>query len=492
MLSMDTDIRLKRVLVILTLVIAVIGLSLIFSSNGVVRPPGTSHSGDLTPTIPASATLTPVPSISDTDSTINPSDEPSSTTTDFTEETTDTSTVEPTIDPIPTFTPSDSMEIGPLPTAVQIDGDGDRVSILAGGDILFHSYLINGGLEADGTYNYDASFKHLLPLTADIDISYVNMEGTLAGPPYTGFPLFSAPDSVATSIRNAGFNMVTSANNHSIDKGTAGVIRTVDILRDEGLVVSGTRKSLDEPYYELFNVGGVDVALATITYETIRQEGRRGLNGIVIPSDAEGLVQSFSQEEPYMSEDFLRYGRLAKRMRDNGAEIVIFNVHWGTEYSTDQNWYQETLAQVLADNDVDLIIGGGPHAIQPIVEVQSKLSSHKTLVYYSVGNLLSDQLYSTADSNGLAEDGLLAEVHFLRDKSGKMRIDQAHYIMTYCFKDKFAQDKTKNTIIPVQQALENPEAYGMENHVNLLQASLNRTSSIMAKNQVLDTRIDAR
>lgn len=408
-------------------------------------------------------------------------------------EPTQAATLEPTATstPIPSPTeaapvinpnPSDPMEVGPFPRAQSLPGDGETVSILAAGDVLFHSHLINGGLAEDGSYNYDYAFKHLSHLTADADLAIVNMEGTLAGAPYSGFPLFSAPDAVASAIRSAGFDMATTANNHMIDKGTGGLIRTVDVLEDKGLIVSGTRRSLDEPFYDLLDIGGIRIAVATFTYETIRQEGRRALNALVILPDAEGLINSFSMEEPYMSADFERMGRLAQTMRSNGADAVIFNIHWGTEYSTSENWYQTSLAQKLADNGVDLIIGNGPHVIQPIKQVQASNSDHRTIVYYSVGNLLSDQLYSTADSNGLAEDGLIAQISFGRLPEGKIGITEVSYIETYCHKVKTGPSSTLNTIVPIRLALANPSAYDMEGAEDLLSASLARTESIMAGN----------
>lgn len=380
--------------------------------------------------------------------------------------------------------PADPMEAGPFPRAVKMDGDGKSVRLLTGGDVLLHSYLINGGLNEDGNYNYDYAFRHLPALTNDADLAIVNMEGTMAGVPYSGFPLFSAPDAIASAIRSGGFDMALTANNHMIDKGTAGLIRTVDVLRENNLLVSGTRRSQDEPFYQLADIGGIRVAVATFTYETIRQNEQRALNALVIPSDASGLINSFSMEEPYMSADFERMGRLARTMRANGADAVVFNIHWGTEYSTSENWYQTTLAQKLADNGVDLIIGNGPHVIQPIKEIKASSGDHSLLVFYSVGNLLSDQLFSTANSNGLAEDGLLADITFTRLSDNKVAITKVSYIETYCYKVKTGSNTTRNTIVPIRLALANPAAYEIAGAEQLLTASLARTEAIMATNQL--------
>lgn len=476
---MNTERRLRIALVSLTTLIVIIIIAALANSDAFVKPPtwSTTVSGsseDSSDTTPVASTtqVTPPPS--------------SETTTEPTTEATTEPTVAPTQAPAIQWypNPQDVMEQGPLPTPHPLPGDGESVTLLAGGDVLFHSYLINGGRQTDGSYDYNYAFQHMETLTAEVDFAYLNMEGTLAGEPYSGFPYFSAPDAVATAIAGSGFHMAKSANNHSIDKGPAGFDRTIAVLREEGLIVSGTRQSLDEPFYQLVDIGGVKLGFATFSYETIRQNGQRALNAIVIPQELAGRINSFSLEEPYMSQDFARMGRLATVMREQGAEIVVFNLHWGTEYNTEENWYQKALAQQLANANVDLIIGNGAHVVQPIKEVRSQTSEHRSLVYYSVGNLLSDQLFGTADSQGYAEDGMLAEVRFERADDGRMRATAASYIATYCYKVKNGDYSTLNTIVPVRAALQNPAAFGVEGAVDLLQASLIRTDRVMAGNAV--------
>lgn len=495
---MKAERRLGLVLVSLLAIIIIVAVVALANSDQFVSPPRWTEATDSSvpgnSSDPSDTSESSDPSDLSEPSDLTESSEPSASSepaeSSETAETTETEdgSEEPELIYYPD--PRDPMEEGPLPSAHRIEAlqpptaEGQTVSILAGGDVLMHSHLINGGLEADGQYDYSYAFQHLTGLTAAVDFAYLNMEGTLAGPPYTGFPLFSAPDAIATAIRGSGFDMAKTANNHAIDKGSAGLDRTYTTLEAAGLIVSGSRRSLDDAFYQLVEIGGVEIAFATYTYETIRQEGRRALNALVIPEDMEGRINSFSLEEPYMSEDFTRMGRLASFMREAGADFVVFNIHWGTEYSSEENWYQKHLAQLLADHGVDLIVGNGPHVIQPIKEIRSTDGGHKTLVFYSVGNLLSDQVYSTGDSAGRAEDGILAEIHLQRSSSGTVEIRSAAYISTYVYKEKIAADKSRNTIIPIRAALQNPQAYGVETAVNLLQASLARTEAVMSQNEV--------
>lgn len=491
---MEIQGRFRIALASVLAIIVVATVVLIATGNGALLPPSRTDSDDSsTPTSiggesstdPTSAPSVTDPTVSSDPTTSASSEEPTTTTSEVIE-----TTVPPMTGLYPN--PSDPMEEGPFPVAVEFPGDGQHVSLLVGGDVLMHSYLINGGLQADGSYDYNYAFEHLKSLTAAVDFAYLNMEGTLAGAPYSGFPLFSAPDQLAEAIAGSGFDMAKTSNNHAIDKGTAGLDRTISVLRDQGLIVSGSRQSMDEPFYQLTDIGGIRIAFATFTYETIRQGGQRALNALIIPEDMTGRINSFSMEEPYMSADFARMGRLAKTMREAGADFVVFNIHWGTEYSSDENWYQQTLSQILADNGTDLIIGNGPHVIQPIKEISSTTSDHKTLVYYSVGNLLSDQLYGTADSAGRAEDGLLAEIHLERQADGQVRIQSAAYIPTYVYKVKTADTASLNTIIPVRAALADPAAYGVEAAIDLLQASLTRTETVMGNNAVTSVPISGK
>lgn len=109
---------------------------------------------------------------------------------------------------------------------------GRKATIMFAGDVLMHSYLINGGETEDATYDYDYLFQPISSFLSVADYAICNMEGTLGGKPYTGFPLFSAPDELAGAIRVGGFKAATNANNHTIDRGYEGVLRTHNVLKE--------------------------------------------------------------------------------------------------------------------------------------------------------------------------------------------------------------------------------------------------------------------
>ncbi|MGB4609779.1 MAG: CapA family protein [Saccharofermentanales bacterium] len=350
------------------------------------------------------------------------------------------------------------------------------------GDVLFHEWLIAGGLQADGTYYYPYIYEYLEPDVNNLDFAMFNMEGTLAGPPYVGYPIFSAPSELASSMAEKGFDLATTASNHSVDRGVEGMYATIEALRSAGLENLGTRKEGDPPYFST-ELNGIKVAISTASYTTPKINGQISLNGIPVPAEVEHLIDTFSLEEAYMYDDMAKLQERARTMREDGNEVVIFIMHWGTEYSLQEDWFQELYAQALADAGVDMVFGMHPHVVEPIKTVKSEDGKHNMLVYYSLGNSVSDQDYWTADMMGHCQDGLMGIVTFDRDKEGKISISECGYMATYCHMIKIAADATQSQVIPIKRALENPEAYGIYD-ISLIQGSAERTANIMSNNSV--------
>ncbi len=376
-------------------------------------------------------------------------------------------------------------------TTAPLPGVGETVTVVGGGDVLMHTWLLNGGRQSDGSYDYDYMLKYLRPVTTTADVALADMEGTLAGEPYTGYPQFSSPDAVARAIVAGGFNHALSANNHAIDRGTAGLQRTAEVLQAAGLTVVGTRAAADWPRFTISEHRGIKIGVTGWTYETVRQGDRRALNGILMPEDVLDLINSFSIEDPWMTEDFNRMAAMAGEMREAGADLVVFFLHWGTEYQTTPAGYQTALAQRLCDAGVDLVIGNGPHVMQPIHVLTSTDGSHEMLCYYSVGNMVTDQYFDTANNQGFAEDGLLAHASFMKQADGSMRIARIAYLDFYCYKNKYASAETLNTPIPITAGLESPGSYGLNgDQLWMLRNSADRTASVMARNETGDYSVE--
>ncbi|MBR4428334.1 MAG: CapA family protein [Clostridia bacterium] len=228
----------------------------------------------------------------------------------------------------------------------------DTVSLLVIGDVMMH----RGQIAAD----YSCFLRDLAPLVEQADFRVANMEFSLGGEPYTGYPCFSAPDAYARYVKDLGFNVFLVANNHIFDRGEAGLRRTLCIYRD----------SLQVPYTGigakplLLEKKGLRIALVNFTY---------GLNGHV------------RGEQPRVNRmDGETVRKTIEDARSEGAHFVIALPHWGEEYRLRHSPEQETWAEFLVACGVDAIVGAHPHVVQDTTHIRG------VPVLYSLGNAVSN------------------------------------------------------------------------------------------------------
>lgn len=256
------------------------------------------------------------------------------------------------------------------------------ITFAAAGDIIVHSnvYKYAGELaqNTDAEYNFKPMIANIKDIISSVDIAFVNQESPCAGKErggYSGYPMFNTPDEIADAVLDCGFDVVNIANNHMLDKGASGHIRNVEFWNSKDVTLIGG--FLDKEDYENIRIvekDGTKIAFLAYTYST---------NGITLPSSSEIVV-------PYEVYDEIdRQTKAARKM----ADIVIVSMHWGHEdwFSPSDN--QKNLANMMTENGVDVIIGTHPHVLQPI-EWKTRDDGHKTLVIYSLGNLISTMMYS--------------------------------------------------------------------------------------------------
>ena len=375
---------------------------------------------------------------------------------------------------------------------------GEKVTFSAVGDVLIHQALINAALQEDGSYEFRPLFRHTKDIFAAADFASFDMEGTFRGAPYAGFPSFSTPEDLAPALKDSGMDIGATANNHCMDFDTPTLIRTVKILADAGIESIGTRQTLEDPKFLIKDVNGIKLGLGAFTYESDRviDPSLRTLNQTPIPKDLEGLVDTVyvNQDRPELLEgDAKRLKARVAEMKEAGAEAIVIFAHWGTEYAWSEDFGQSYYAQVLADAGVDVVVSCGPHVIHPIKKISSQDGTHEMLCYYSLGNFVSNQYFEIGDSQGRCEDGLIALISFERGEDGKVRLSDCGYVPTYVYKKYPQGDQVEFTdavVLPVIDALAHPEKYDLPAEaLPLLEASLERTRSIMAENQVGDFAI---
>ena len=308
------------------------------------------------------------------------------------------------------------------------------LTVGATGDILIHSPILDS-VNYGGYYDFADCFSLVTPYYSQPDIMIANLEVTCGGEEsgaYSGYPTFNCPDNIVTTLKNAGVDILLTANNHSYDTGMYGLLRTLDVITDNGLEYLGTRKTTDEHYVIVKQVNGIKIGMVNFTYDTRAYPGdQKSLNGIPMLDEAENLVSSFCYED--VDELYTNAKKALDEMNMLGVDSKIIFIHWGNEYQDDPNWTQEEIAQQLCEYGADVIIGGHPHVIQRYDTLTSS-TGHQTLCLYSMGNELSNQRAELMDEDGnrgYTEDGLIMEVTWSKFNNGKVKITGLKIIPTW-------------------------------------------------------------
>ena len=251
-----------------------------------------------------------------------------------------------------------------------VEPQEEHLSILIAGDFMQHGPQITAALQPDSTYNYDECFARVKPVIEQADVAIGNLEVTLGGKPYAGYPQFRAPDEYLQAIVDAGIDIILTANNHCLDSGKHGLERTIMMMDSVGVPHLGTyidEFERDNNYPFILDYNGIRVAILNFTY---------GTNGLVVESS--NIVN--------MMDTVVIANDLDKAIAMN-PDVIIAIPHWGIEYQTLPSEEQRVMANWLIDNGVDHVVGGHPHVAQPM----ELLNDGKNFVAYSLGNFISNQ-----------------------------------------------------------------------------------------------------
>lgn len=348
------------------------------------------------------------------------------------------------------------------------------IDIVSLGNLIIHQSQINGAKNENG-YDFSPSFQYIKEMVSEADISLGILEGALAGGEPTGYPIFNSPDEVIDSLRDTGIDVVNYANNHIYDYDDEGLQRTIEITKEKGLDVLGVKSTEEEKSYLVKEVDGVKIGFASYVFETAAVNGYKTINSNPVSINSENLINTFNYND---LESF--YNRIASEisaMKAEGVEFIIASMHWGEEYNTYIEATQNEIAKKLNELGVDIILGGHPHVIQPY-EIICNESGHSTFVIYSQGNSLSNQ---SEQEIGVAEseDGIMIKFT-LEKKDGNVSLKEYKIIPTWVYKEEKGDGTYYHKIIPVEDALANPDKYGINSDVYArLENSLNRTKSIL-------------
>ena len=286
------------------------------------------------------------------------------------------------------------------------------------GDIMCHNTQYTDAYNSNtDTYDFSYVFKDIKTKIKTADIAVGNLETTFAGKSvgYSSYPTFNTPESLANNLKDLGLDVLTTANNHSLDKGYKGIESTIDYLDKADISHTGTFKSEEDQNKILIkNVKDVKIAFLSYTY---------GTNGIKVPTGKDYCINLIDKE--------LIKKQLELAKAEN-PDIICVSMHWGIEYQTKQNKEQEALADFLFENGVDIILGSHPHVLQPMEKRTITLEDGSTkdgFVIYSLGNFMSGQVKENT-KNSIILDLKITK----KAQDGKISIDSVNYTPIYMYK----------------------------------------------------------
>lgn len=293
----------------------------------------------------------------------------------------------------------------------------EEVQIVMVGDMLMHTRIIESGLRADGTYNYEHLFKNVDEFIQAADVAIVNQETIMGGAElgYSGYPRFNTPYALADAEVKAGFDVILHATNHTTDKGKEAVLNCMNYWDEnfpevDYLGVNRTKEEQDNNIY-IREENGIKIAILNYTYT---------VNGGRMPADMPFLVNLMDEQK--VIADIKKAEEL--------ADFTIVCPHWGTEYNLGISSYQKKWTKLFLENGVDLVLGTHPHVIEPVEWVTDD-DGNKMLVYYSLGNFVNG---TSSTGSGVTNRmlGGMADVTIGRNEAGEVVVLEHNAIPIVC------------------------------------------------------------
>ncbi len=259
-------------------------------------------------------------------------------------------------------------------------------SLMAVGDILIHDYVYNQAAIGNGKYDFTPMFRLVKPYLESADLTMANQETMIGGTEIgvSTYPSFNSPFEVGTTLKESGVDLVTIANNHTLDRGEKAIMNALDHWDEIDMAYTGAyRSEVDRADIRLIERNDIHFSFLSYTY---------GTNGIPVPESKPYLVN-------LIDIDLIKSEiEEAKRLSD----VVVLSLHFGNEYERMPNEQQKLLASEAADAGADIIIGHHPHVLQPAEWIENTDGS-RTFVVYSLGNFLSGQRRDYKDIGGIIQ-----------------------------------------------------------------------------------------
>ena len=352
--------------------------------------------------------------------------------------------------------------VGAEKTEVSVPEDSVlTVTLCFTGDLMCHSTQFNYANVGADTFDFTGVYTEVKTFLSESDFTVGNLETVVAGKNkgYSGYPYFNAPDDFIYALKDAGFDLLITANNHALDQGWDGVKRTIEIINDNQLYQTGTFVSKeDRDSVRIFEINSIKIAFLAYSENT---------NGLPIPKGKDFAINLIDEE--LMKNDIVK-------AREKNVDVVLVHLHFGQEYLREPDDYQKQIVNKIIEYGADIIIGGHPHVIQPVNFFKTnnaKLDSG--FVAYSLGNFVSNQRWRYSDA------GLILNIQISKNiLSDSIYIREVNYLPTWVFKGETEKGR-EYVILPSQLSNDTTCNYLTKQDKKLMEEAFSDTKEIINK-----------
>lgn len=330
------------------------------------------------------------------------------------------------------------------------------------GDLMCHSTQFNYAKVNADSFDFTDVYSEVKKYLSEPDLTIGNLETVIAGKEtrYSGYPYFNAPDDFVFALKDAGFDLLITANNHALDQGWDGVKKTVEVINEYKIHRTGTFISQeDRDSIRIFDVNSIKIAVLAYSENT---------NGLPIPKGKDFVISLIDEE--LIKNDIIK-------AREKNVDIVVVHLHYGLEYIREPNDYQKEVVQKVIKLGADIIIGGHPHVIQPFDYYKTNNTKlDPGFIAYSMGNFISNQRWRYSDA------GVILNIQISKNKlTDSIYISDVNYFPTWVFKGQ--TEKGREYIILPSQLVETDSSFNFltDSDKKLMNEAFNDTREIITK-----------
>lgn len=335
------------------------------------------------------------------------------------------------------------------------------VTLCFTGDLMCHSTQFNYANVGADTFDFTGVYTEVKTFLSESDFTVGNLETVVAGKNkgYSGYPYFNAPDDFIYALKDAGFDLLITANNHALDQGWDGVKRTIEIINDNQLYQTGTFVSKeDRDSVRIFEINSITIAFLAYSENT---------NGLPIPKGKDFAINLIDEE--LIKNDIVK-------AREKNVDVVLVHLHFGREYLREPDDYQKQIVNKIIEYGADIIIGGHPHVIQPVNFFKTNNAELDSgFVAYSLGNFVSNQRWRYSDA------GLILNIQISKNiLTDSIYIREVNYLPTWVFKGETEKGR-EYVILPSQLSNDTTCNYLTKQDKKLMEEAFSDTKEIINK-----------